>query len=391
MEQHEKQLTLQEKWKIDAEIAGEGNELETSYPQCEDCNNFIKGNVFYCHVFQEKENKRKPGYVVFPKKECPQFDSINPLSIQADEKGIMGGIFGLIAGDALGVPVEFTSRKERKQNPVQEMRAYGTYHQHFGTWSDDTSLTLCLIDSLIRGYDIHNMADKFVGYYKDALWTPHGVVFDIGNATREAIVRMQQGIEPAKCGGRGENDNGNGSLMRILPLTFYIKDKEPLEKIKIIEEVSALTHGHKRSQLACILYVEYAIQLLDKKDKGIAYQEMIAFAKEYCKDDYLMELHHFQRIMDASILQAKEQEVLSTGYVVHSLEAAIWCIHTTDSYQQAVLKAVNLGGDTDTIAAITGGIAGVLYGCDAIPNTWIQSLARKEDIYQLLCDFEKCC
>ena len=172
------------------------------------------------------------------------------------------GLFGFCVGDAVGVPVEFSDREQRKKDPVREMRAYGTHYQPAGTWSDDTSLMLCLIDAFNRGYSIRKAADNFVDFYKNGAFTPHGEVFDIGNSTRDAIERMIRGENPVKCGGTLDRDNGNGSLMRILPLAFYGLQMKAAELIPLIEEVSSLTHGHPRSRFACIFYVRFVIQLL---------------------------------------------------------------------------------------------------------------------------------
>ena len=133
---------------------------------------------------------------------------------------VLDGLFGLCIGDALGVPVEFTSRDDLKEHPVADMIGYGMYNQPPGTWSDDSSLAFCLAESLCNGYDLNDIASKFVAWYYDNHWTPHGEVFDVGNATSEAIERLKIGVAPQKAGSCSEYSNGNGSLMRILPLVF---------------------------------------------------------------------------------------------------------------------------------------------------------------------------
>ena len=301
----------------------------------------------------------------------------------------MGGIFGFCVGDALGVPVEFESREERIKDKVHEMRAYGTHHQYFGTWSDDTSLTLCLIDSLKNGYDLRDIANKFMEFYFDAFWTPYGKVFDIGNTTALAIQQISMGEPLEFCGGSSENSNGNGSLMRILPLAYYLKDTESFEKIRIIEEVSSLTHAHKRSKLACIIYTEIAINLIKSKDKIESYEESIKFIEKYCFDKYKDELQYFRRLLNKEIYLLTENEISSSGYVVDTLEAAIWSFLLSHDYEEAIFTAINLGDDTDTIGALAGGLAGIYYGFDSINNNWVQCLARKRDIHELLLIFNK--
>ena len=382
--QDNRQLTLHERWAMDVEAFKNGATWKISSPQCESCEYFIFGNVKNCAQYTLP--KQKPIFVLSAKKECPKFrhkDTMNIIPETKHEEQFWGGILGFCVGDALGVPVEFTSREERKKDPVQEMRAYGTYHQHFGTWSDDTSMTLCLIESLKNGYDLQNIADTFCKFYYEKHWTPHNEVFDIGNTTVRAIERMKNGMNPVECGGNQESDNGNGSLMRVLPLAFYLRQTEAPQKIKMIEEVSSLTHAHQRSKFACVIYVEFAMNLLSH-DKQDACQNTIKFVSDCCSVNYNDKPGIFNRILNNELITADENNIRSSGYVVDSLEAGIWAFMTTDNYGDAIFKAINLGGDTDTIAALTGGLAGLYYGVNAIPNNWIQCLARKNEIYNLI-------
>ena len=160
-------------------------------------------------------------------------------------------LFGLAVGDALGVPVEFKSRESLKKNPVTDMICYGTYNQPPGTWSDDSSMAFCLAESLCEGYNPKDTAERFVRWYDEAYWTPHGEVFDVGIATRKAIQRLKEGVEPRLAGGNTEYDNGNGSLMRIMPLLVLTRGSSPEQAMQMTEEVSSITHRHPRSVLAC--------------------------------------------------------------------------------------------------------------------------------------------
>lgn len=390
MSKEKKQLSISERWQLDIESYeryGSAGNVLTYIPQCEKCKNFIKRNVFHCKMY---DDEKKPEYVMFPSKECPKYESIELIDIainnQYDSK-MFGVLFGFCVGDALGVPVEFSTRDERKRDPIKEMRAYGTYHQPFGTWSDDTSLTLCLIESINNNYSVQRLADNFIKYYQYGYLTPYCKVFDIGNSTKDAIDRMIHGINPVECGGKTEQDNGNGSLMRILPLAYYAKNMLPIKRIEIVEEVSSLTHSHKRSMFACIFYIEFVINLLHGNKKDEAYKNTIEFVKKYCKESYSEEMENYRRILDGTIVAYDEEQINSSGYVIDTLEAALWSFLTTGSYNEAVLKAINLGGDTDTIAAIVGGMAGTYYGFQSIPDNWIQNLARKEQIYDMLTIF----
>lgn len=301
-------------------------------------------------------------------------------------------MFGLAVGDALGVPVEFTSRSTLKKNHVTGMREYGTYELPAGTWSDDSSLAFCLAEALSESFDLDKIAKNFIRWESQGYWTPYGEVFDIGIATRQAINRLKRGTKPELSGGADEQSNGNGSLMRILPLVFYIKDKPLEERFRLTWQVSSITHRHIRSVIACFYYLEFARLLLKPLDK---YEIYSILSKEIPENLSVLgidgdELSHFDRILNNDIYNLKEENIDSGGYVVNTLEASIWCLLTTESYPEAVLKAVNLGADTDTTACVTGGLAGLLYGHEQIPKDWIDVLARKQDIDQLairLADF----
>lgn len=309
---------------------------------------------------------------------------------------IHSALFGLSVGDALGVPVEFKSRDYLKQFPVTDMMEYGSHHQPKGTWSDDSSLAFCLAESLSKGYDINDIGEKFVKWRNEEIWTPHGKVFDIGISTNEAINSIESGIKPILAGGFLEMDNGNGSLMRIIPLLFYIKGLSIEKRFDIIKDVSSITHAHIRSVLSCFIYLEYALNLFNKNDKWQAYKKMQIDVKNFLNSNAICsqrEMDKFHRILELKVsdydvqvlYKLKESEIGSGGYVLESLEASLWCVLTSNSYKETVLKAVNLGRDTDTTGAIAGGLAGLLYGYEAIPEKWIDVLARKEDITDL-CD-----
>jgi ADP-ribosylglycohydrolase len=304
-------------------------------------------------------------------------------------------LLGLAVGDALGVPVEFIGREARRRDPVVDMRAYGTHHQPAGTWSDDSSLTFCLAETLAtKGYDLVDAAQRFVRWQDEAYWTAHGRVFDIGIATAEALQCLRRGRKPEQAGGSGEYSNGNGSLMRILPLVFSIKDLPVAERFQKVREVSSITHAHIRSVMACFIYTELARELLAGSDKLAAYSAMQQTVNSFFQAEGIgseLELRQFHRILEnpygkfdiQPLITCKEAEIKSSGYVVHTLEAALWCLLTHDTYAATVLAAVNLGDDTDTTGAVAGGLAGLAYGEAAIPAEWLAVLARRSDIEDL--------
>lgn len=294
-------------------------------------------------------------------------------------------LFGVAVGDALGVPVEFESRQTISLNPVTDMIGYGTYDLPAGTWSDDSSLTFCLAEALTNGFDLNTIGQNFVNWYYQNYWTPRGDVFDIGIATSQAIDLLSTGIQPDLAGGTGESSNGNGSLMRISPLLFYLFDKSVNERYETTKQVSSITHGHIRSLISCFYYLEFALQLLNGKDKFEVYKNLQTEITNHLTALPInqTEIALFDRLLEQNIHELPEENINSSGYVLHTLEASIWCLLTTENYKDAVLKAVNLGEDTDTTGAVTGGLAGLLYGFDNIPANWLQQLARHDDILNL--------
>lgn len=294
-------------------------------------------------------------------------------------------LIGSAVGDALGVPVEFKSRQDLQKNPVTDMIGYGTYNMPPGTFSDDSSMMFCLAESLCNGYNVNDIAEKFQMWMHEAYWTADGEVFDVGISTRKAINRLRVVKNPTEAGSTAESDNGNGSLMRILPLAIFTKDLSIDERCEIVKEVSSITHAHNRSVLACIYYIEFALNVLDAENLVEAYLNTNFWLKLFLEENdiYKNEFQYFERILSGKLIDLKEDEIRSTGYVIDSLEASIWCLLHTNSYKDCVLKAVNLGHDTDTIACIAGGIAGIYYDIETIPTNWIQQLARVDDILHL--------
>jgi ADP-ribosyl-[dinitrogen reductase] hydrolase len=294
-------------------------------------------------------------------------------------------LFGIATGDAVGVPFEFMSREKMRQGPAVDMIGYGTHNLPPGTWSDDSSLSFCLAESLASGFDLNAVAQNFVRWHDEGYWTPWGYVFDIGISTRHAIYRIQRGTPPALAGGMDESENGNGSLMRILPLLLYIKDKPADERFELTKMVSSITHAHVRSVIACFYYLEYARLLLETNDKLEAYFELQKSLPAYLnfRQIAVNEIDLFSRLLQSDISECGEAEIQSSGYVLHTLEASVWSFLTTDNYRDAVLRAVNLGEDTDTTAAVVGGLSGIYYGVDSIPGNWVAQLAKKDDIDEL--------
>jgi len=302
----------------------------------------------------------------------------------------LNGIMGVVVGDALGCPVQFESRKEVARHPVTGMRGYGTFNLPEGSWTDDSSLTIALLESIRRTgkIDLDDIMENFMKWLYNGEFTPYGESYDIGRGTMQAINRYRKKGKAKKCGGDEEWNNGNGSLMRIMPACIYCTVMETSgmysdrDAIDAIHSVGGLTHAHIRSNIACGLYFFMAKQILfregslqERMQEGLT--QGFAFYESYLADKE--NLHYYDRLRDLDAFKAlPADKIKSTGYVVDALEAAVWSLITTDSFDQALLKAVNLGDDTDTVGAIAGGLAGLYYGYDSIPENWLSAIKRRE-------------
>ena len=282
------------------------------------------------------------------------------------------GFFGLAIGDALGVPVEFLGRNWLKKNPVRDFQAFGTHQVPAGTWSDDTSMTLALAWSLIEKhcFDYDNIMQRFCDWLYHDDYTATEKTFDVGCTCAAAIGNYARNGDPRSCGESGERSNGNGSLMRILPVAYvsYANQLSDVDRYRLTRDNSALTHAHEISILGCYIYVTFVCSLLNGRSKNEAYADIKKAQYSMFSEETIAKYH---RILKGNIASLDESEIASSGYVLNSLEAALWCLMTSDNYEDAVLKAVNLGKDTDTVGAITGSMAGICYG---IPQVWAKKL-----------------
>lgn len=292
---------------------------------------------------------------------------------------LLAGILGLAIGDAVGLPYQFMMRDTFE---CRAMTGHGAFNKPPGTISDDTSLTLATMESIGRvGYvDLKDIQQNFMKWYYDGAFTPENQAFDIGSTTSDAINRMYIGCGPDTCGGTSEADNGNGALMRILPMAFYCKD--PWDPV--IKQVAGLTHNHKISQACCWIYVYLAQALAGGIPLDLAIEQIPSYTSVLYDDTW----GDVEKIME---YPKPREEVKSTGYVVDTLDAALWALRSTDNYRDCILVAVNLGDDTDTVAAVAGGLAGIMYGFDkdyGIPWTWIRHLRYREKIMDIYLRFE---
>lgn len=302
-----------------------------------------------------------------------------------------GGIYGLLVGDAFGVPYEFhlpaslPPREALAMHPPAELasgRPFRRAHAGVppGTWSDDGAQALCLLKSLLAcgSLRLEDLADCFVRWYRDGDMTPDGVVFDVGLQTSTALNALARGVPIEEAARRDEMANGNGSLMRCLPLALWHGGTDAA----LVEDAHAqsrVTHGHPRAEVCCALYCLWARALLD----GALSEPAFDGAVRVLRALYPSEGEHL-RELEFHIRPEAEGAIAGSGYVVDSLRAARYLLATESSYEGVVRGAVSLGDDTDTTACIAGGAAGVLFGESSIPAEWLGALRGRQLVEPLL-------
>lgn len=283
-----------------------------------------------------------------------------------------GCLLGLAVGDAVGTSVEFCQRGTFP--PVSDMTGGGPFHLQPGEWTDDTSMALCLATSLaeLGKFDAHDQMRRYLKWYEYGEFSCRNYCFDIGNTTRAALIRFKDSGEPFS-GITDVHLSGNGSIMRLAPIPlFFYPDREQIAIFSA--ESSRTTHGSKECLDACRLLGIVIAGSLAGRDK-----------------DSILSVDHDLPISSVSIKHIaqgtyrdkSESSIRGTGYVVDSLEAALWSFWNSDSFESAVLKAANLGDDADTTAAVCGQIAGAFYGIDGIPDHWLNRLAKRDEIVSL--------
>lgn len=311
-----------------------------------------------------------------------------PASRIALEERVRGGILGLLVGDALGVPYEF--RHPRELPPIEDIemepppgfiRSYE--HVPSGTWSDDGAQALCLLATLLEcgQFHAHDFARRLVDWHDNGYMAVGGYVFDVGNQTSASIHRLKAGQPTGEAGLRGERNNGNGSLMRCLPLALFHRGND-LSLIVEAHRQSCLTHGHSRSQICCALYCLWA------RAEMQAVADPWGWAVARAREAYA-QAPDFLQEMENEVQPDRPPGGTGSGYVVDCLHSArLACCE--DSYQATVKAAVALGHDTDTTACVAGGIAGVRWGAGSIPRRWLDAMRGMEKVRPLVDGLVQC-
>lgn len=288
-----------------------------------------------------------------------------------------GCLLGLAVGDAVGTTVEFKPRGTFPQ--VVDMVGGGPFRLKPGQWTDDTSMALCLTTSLLskNGFDPINQMDRYWDWYQNGYMSSTGDCFDIGNTVRQALEKYRKTGNPFS-GSTSPDMAGNGSLMRLAPIPmYYFPDLE--KTIHFASEASRTTHGAQECIESCQLFAEMLFRALSGMSKeDILFNTLTRISSVKVK-----------RIASGAYCGKASSEIHGTGYVIASLEAALWCFYKTDSFELAILQAVNLGDDSDTTAAICGQIAGAYYGETSIPVKWLECIFMRAEITRLADELAK--
>lgn len=294
--------------------------------------------------------------------------------MKGDANRFRGCLLGLAVGDAVGTTVEFMSRGSFE--PVTDMIGGGVFRLKMGQWTDDTSMALCLATSLTarKGFDPTDQMERYWEWFRHGYLSSTGECFDIGNTVRQALERFRHTGDPFS-GSSDEYASGNGSLMRLAPVPmFYFPNVE--KTLFFAKESSRTTHGSVECVEACQLLAEMILLALSGKDKSKILFQITNHPKS----------PKIAAIARGEYRSKSRKQIQGTGYVVSSLEAALWCFHTTNSFEEAILEAANLGDDADTTAAICGQLAGAYYGDAGIPVKWLDKLHMRNEITHLADD-----
>lgn len=289
-------------------------------------------------------------------------------------------------GDALGVPYQCHKRQDLLENPINTMVGHKENDVPAGTWSDDTSLTIASLVSLTQGYNLHDLMMRYSQWYHFGDYTPFGMTFGVGKTTGEAIRRFDAGIQPELCGGTSEMDNGNGALMRMMPLAFYILTSSKGYRfndqvVKLIHDYTATTHRHPRSLIASGILTNVIIRLVYNPNKYAmlrAVKESLDYYRQQAA--FADEVDHFYQLEDPHFLRQPSNHIKSSPYVVDTLNSVFWCLMNSEQYYVAVTRAVNLGNDADTIGSITSMLASLLFAPVNFPQDWLNQLKGRNQI-----------
>ena len=308
-----------------------------------------------------------------------------------------GALLGLAVGDALGTTLEFSRRDTLPHHT--EMTDGGPFNLKPGQWTDDTSMALALAESLLHapGFDPSDLMTRFVSWRKTGAYSCTGTCFDVGIATQQALNRFIRSGDPF-AGSTDPDDAGNGSLMRLAPVAL-VTLHHPGEAERIAEAQSRTTHAAPEAIEACTYFVQLLREAILNQPNVLRPRPWIGDDTDGLRPRHFIEGPDFDltplnrpgeaaihAIAQGSWRGKARENIRSSGYVIHTLEAALWAVGTTTTFEEALTLAVNLGEDADSVGAVTGQLAGALYGTSSIPERWLHPLAWREKITGLADD-----
>lgn len=341
---------------------------------------FQTKNEWLVEYYQFRNYHKNPNSL---KQEAQEFQASMGKNSSELANRFRGSFLGLAVGDALGTTLEFTERNTEEIH--REMVGKGPFNLKPGQWTDDTSMALCVAYSLFdqKRFNANDQMELFCEWWRDGLFSSTGKCFDIGNTVSSALMRFKE-TGDAFAGSSEEMSAGNGSLMRLAPTVLFFAS-DPGEAILQSGESSRLTHGNIQSIDACRYYAALILGAIYGVNKNELLSPQYAPIEEYWSYHPLCK--KIQDVANGSFKEKSRLEIESTGYVIHSLEAALWAFYNSDSFESGLIKAVNLGGDSDTIGAIYGQLAGAYYGELNIPFKWIKDLTRFHYFYYFSDEF----
>ena len=290
-----------------------------------------------------------------------------------------GALIGLAVGDALGTALEFSTRDSRP--PITDMIGGGPFGLRPGEWTDDTSMAMCLAESLIqcKGFNAVDQMRRYVRWWREGYWSSTGVCFDIGRTTATPLRYFEKTSDPF-AGSTNAQSAGNGSLMRLAPIALRYA-AAPVAALRFAVDSSRTTHGAVEAVDACRYMAGLLIGALNGQDKRDILSAFFAPVGVNWTAEPLPET--VAAIAGGSFISKSRNEIRASGYVLHTLEAALWAFHHSDSFRDGALLAVNLGEDADTTGAVYGQLAGAYYGVNDIPLVWRETIVRANDILSL--------
>lgn len=315
--------------------------------------------------------------------------------MQKKKDAIKNSVISFVLGDMMGTPVQFSLRKNLqellKDTSIKELILKANSFVPFGSWSDDSSMTLCTMESIAekKCIDLDNIVEKFTKWLYENYMTPNGRTFDVGDTTRRSLNKYLYTYNVIPQGLNSINSNGNGSLMRILPVSIYcyFKNLSDREIFEIIKDVSALTHAHPISILGCYIYTLIIFDILDGKSKDEIIDNLYnIFDNKAIPYEYREWFDEYNDILNGDIINESTDNINSSGYVKSTLGVALWGFYNTKTVEECILKIIELGHDTDTNAAVGGSLSGLYYGLrsNPAPKYWVDKIIKKEMILEII-------